>query len=411
MPGWIRTLLMTFSATLVVGSLVAWSAQSSEGYQVRAVMSNAAALSEGSPVLVNGIPAGRIVGLSVDGGKAVVDMELDSDETPLHSGSTALVRWRAALGERQVEITPGPGTNPEIPAGGMVPVAQEQVDVDQVLAALDPPTREHLASTLRGLDSTLKDDPQNVRRFLAEAGPAVGALGEVLKAVGEDGHAIRNLVTDLRGVIDPLAQRDQQLARTVTNLTSSVNALAPQQEAIGASLKELPGTLQEAGSTLDRVPQTVQDTVPALEDARPVTQRLTSVSENLTPVLRDLRPAMAELRPTVASASQLLERTPGLLDSSHQVLPQLKPVVDRLNPAVEYLRPYTPDVAGWLSNWGSAYSYYDTQGHYAGAIIRAGVSSLDENPGLDLTIDNDPRPAPGKASGKPWTDANGSGMR
>lgn len=341
----------------------------------------------------------------------MVEIGLDDEHAPLHTGSSALVRWKAVLGERVIELRPGPPRNPEVPSGGMIDVAQEQVEVDEVLAVLDPETRGHLGSMVRRLDATLRDDADETRDLIRDAGPAVGALGEVLKAVGEDGHAIRNLVTDLGKMIGPLAERDSDLTRVVDGLTSATQEIAPHQQALSDALVQLPPTLDSAKSTLDRVPSTVGETVPLLDDLRPVSEDLTSLSKNLSPFLAELRPAVAELRPTLSSASTLLHHTPALLDSAHSVFPDLNHLVDALNPAVDFLRPYTPDLAGWLSNWGSAYAYYDSQSHYAGAVVRAGVSSLDENPGLPLTLDIDPTPAPGKASGEPWTDANGSGMR
>lgn len=394
-----------------VAGCSALTSDSASGYRVRLILSNAADLAQGTPVVINGRPVGTISALGSKDGQAVIDVGLSESDVPLHSGTTAVVRWKAVLGERYIELVPGPAGNAAIPSGGMVPVSQDQVDVDQVLAALDPPTREHLTSMVQQLDATLKNSPDNVKETLQTAGPAVNALGQVLKAVGEDTHAIDNLVTDLHAMIQPLADRQGQLGQVVGNVTNLTTEVAPQEQQLSDALAALPPTLDQAKSTLDKVPGTVDKADPLLNDLRPAASQLAAVSHNLSPFLADLQPTVAQLKPTLAAASELLKNTPGLLDSAHAVVPDINSVVARLNPAVDFLRPYTPDLAGWLANWGSAFSYYDSQGHYAGAVIRAGVSSLDENPGLPLTLNTDPAPAPGTASGQPWTDAQGSGMR
>ncbi|NKQ54242.1 MCE family protein [Amycolatopsis sp. K13G38] len=406
---WLTASLVTISVG--AAGCTALASDSTSDYSVRLVMSNAAELAAGSPVLINGRQAGAISALGTKDGKAVVDVQLSGSDAPVHSGTTAVVRWKAVLGERYVELVPGPVHNATIPSGGMVPVSQDQVDVDEVLSALDPPTRAHLTSMIQQLNATLKDNPGNVQATLRTAGPAVDALGQVLKAVGEDSHAINNLVTDLRVMMEPLASRQGQLQQVVGNVTNLATQVAPQQQRLSDALAALPPTLGQAKSTLDKVPGTVDKAAPLLTDLRPAASQLAAVSKNLSPFLADLRPTVAELKPTLAAASELLKNTPQLLDSAHAVVPDINSVVDRLNPAVDFLRPYTPDLAGWLANWGSAFAYYDSQGHYAGAVIRAGVSSFDENPGLPLTLNVNPAPAPGTASGQPWTDAQGSGMR
>ncbi|SNR60438.1 phospholipid/cholesterol/gamma-HCH transport system substrate-binding protein [Haloechinothrix alba] len=396
---------------LVGGGVVLATGVGDESYELRTVMGNAATLKKGTPVRIDGFDSGMVTSVSTKDGEAVVDLAVDDEHAPVPSGTEVEVRWKAALGERVVELVPGPEGNAEMPSGSMVPVAREQVDVDDVLATLDPETREHVASMVQGLDETTGGRAEEVNSLLEEGGPAVDALGEVLKAVGEDGHAIRELVSNVRDMMEPLTERQDELRTTVTDLASTTDAMAVHHEQLGEGLEQLPATMEEASRTLDAVPSAVDETVPLLEDLQAATAQLPSAAQQLSPLLEELRPAVGELRPTLESASSLLQRTPTLLDSSHDVLPGLNETVDQANPAVDFVRPYTPDLMGWLSNWAGAFGNYDANGNVAAAVIRAGVSSFDENPGLGLTMNLDPAPPPGKASDEPWTDAHGSEMR
>lgn len=406
-------LLGALVTVAVVAGGFAWLAARHDGYRVRIVMPNAANLLSGSQVEIKGTPVGRVTGLETRDGKAVVTVSVDGSHAPLRSGTTAQVEWRGLLGERVVELQPAPAANSPIPSGAMIEAGSEQVELDQVLAALDPATRTHLDSTVRQLDASLRAHSGDLRATLASAGPAVQELGEVLKAVGQDGPAIKNLIAALRKVTAPLAERQAKIRRTVADLTATTGSIAAEQERLRQALAELPSTLAAADQTMRAVPPAVDSTVPLLRDLRPATDRLTSVAKNLSPLLTDLRPAIADLRPALGSANTLLRSTPALLDTTHDVLPGATTAVTRLDPAVDFLRPYTPDLVGWLSNWGAAFGNYDSQGHYFHGLVVVGTNVLDDNPGIAVGLKGGPKstPPPGMASGEGWVDANGSGPR
>lgn len=390
----------------------AWAA-SSEKYELELVMPNATNLLEGSRVEVDGKPVGEVTGLEARDSKAVVTVSVDDEHAPMHAGTKAQVEWRGVLGERVIRLLPGPEGNPKIPPDSLVQAGSEQVELDQVLAALDRPTREHLKSTVQQLDHHLKDHPQDIQATLKTAGPAVQELGEVLKAVGQDGPAIQSLIRNLRTMMEPVAGRQAELEKIVHELTAATDTMSSEQEQLKQALGELPSTLDSAKRTMDGVPDAVDETAPLLRDLRPATQQLNSVSRNLSPLLRDLQPAIGDLRPTLNSTNELLQRTPDLLDSTHGTLPGVTHALDQLNPAVQFLRPYTPDLMGWLSNWSGAFANYDSQGHYFHGAVQVSPSVLDDNPGVNAGLKGGPnsRPAPGMASGQPWVDANGSSPR
>ncbi|MCW2786665.1 MAG: Mammalian cell entry related domain protein [Marmoricola sp.] len=382
------------------------------GYEVQVVMPAATNLVKGSQVQVNGAPAGSVAKLQAKDGKAVVTLKLKSSFAPLHDGTTARISWKALLGERIVDLTAGPSKNAKLPNGALIEGSTDRVELDQVLAALDAPTRAALQSLLARLDTTLSGSQSNLQSTLQSAGPAVQALGQVLEGIGSDGPAIRTLVTRLHQMSSIVQAKDASVSSTISHLTSSVNVVAASREALQQVLAELPGTIDQADTTLDKVPSTVQAALPLLADLKPATARLPAVARELSPVLQDLRPAVAELEPTLGALDQLLGETPGLLAGLSSVVPQLKTAGTNAEPAIKYLRPYTPELAGWLSNWGSAAANYDSNGHYLRAFVEEGTTSVNVNPGiLPPGITKTSTRLPGEAEGQPWTDANGSGLQ
>jgi phospholipid/cholesterol/gamma-HCH transport system substrate-binding protein len=396
---------------LLVGTAVLLT-RAQSGYQLKLVLPSAAQLVAGSPVYIAGENVGSVDELEVNSGKAIATLSLASAHAPLHEGTTSRVEWMSVLGERVVTLYPGPTTNAALPDGFLLEAPSLQIEVDQVLAAFDEPTRKRLNSLIGGLNGTLTGREPQVHQTLQTAGPSVAATGELLRAVGQDGPAIRELVRELHQVTGPLAQRQAKVAGVVDDLQTLTSQVAPEQEAIRDGLKELPSTLDAAKGTLDLVPPASKPTVGLLNDLRPAVDRLPSVAANLEPVLDDLRPVTRDLRPTLESLADVLDRTPGLLDTAHGTLPALRDTVEDYRPALAFLRPYAPELAGFATNWGKAFSGYDSQGHvWTGVVAQGGLSASDESTVQPVPVGQPKTPAPGYLANQPWTDANGSGMK
>lgn len=396
-------------AALATGS---W-ALAGRGYTVSVVLASATNVVEGGQVLVNGFEAGKVERISVQDGQALLELSLDGDYAPLHDGATVTIAWKALLGERLVDIKDGPGTAATIPDGGLIHGEQAKpMELDELLAALDPNTRAHLSSLVNQLQTTLHGNEKDLNATLHTAGPALQALGQVLQGLGSDGPAIKDLVARLNGMVGTLAAHDKDIRTIVEELSRTASATARQRTQLADSLRELPSTLDTAGRTLDSVPGVAGKATPLLQDLRPATQQLRSVADNLTPVLKDLRPLVGELGPTLSAAATLLDNTPALLDTAHGTIPGINAAVSYLQPALNFLRPFTPEVMGWTSAWASMSGNYDANGHYGRFLVNAGPTSVVDNPGITPPgTAYDPYPAPGANVGQPWTDAFGSGVR
>lgn len=398
---------VTVVAVLVGGGL--WWSASDGGYDVTVVFPSAPLLVSGSPVQVAGTQVGTVEGLSVEGGKAMVRIGLDEAFAPVHAGTTARIEYKALLGERIVALEPGDRHNPPIPSGGVVVGGRERVELDHVLDALDPPTRERLVSLVAQLDETVTTRPDAVRDTLATGGPAVEALGEVLAAVGDDGPALRDLVLRVRDLAADLNGRRGEVRTVVDGLDGALSGLAGRHEALAAALQELPATLEQADETLARVPAAADAATGLLEDLRPATTRLPALAADLRPLVADARATMADLRPAMGALQSLLGHTPRTLDLTASFVPRTEELLGNILPVLAFARPYTPEVAGAVSNLASAAAGYDANGHYVRVYTGAGGASFNSlpatpPPGLRMRPD---RP-PGALEDQPWTDAHGS---
>lgn len=406
--------------TILIGAAVAIVAVggyrllgSTDKYHVTVPLASAANLVSGGPVMENGFQVGTVSSIKAVDGKAMVSMDLDKQYAPLHDGATVDMSWKALLSERQLQLVDGPASNPTIPDGGMVPGVQPApVELDQVLNALDAPTRAQLKGFIADLRQTLRGHETAAHETLTTAGPALAQLGSLLTAVGTDGPAIRDLVARMSAMLTQVDQHNSSVQAVVDNLATLTAQIAQQRGALSTALHGLPNTLALAQTALERVPAAAQQAVPLLQDLAPATGSLTSVSTNLKPLLGQLTPAVADLDPTLAQLRGLLGVSPQTLNSLNALLPELQTTLTGAKPATSFLRPYSPEIAGWISTWDSAMANYDSLGHYTRLLLQAGPTSVDGTseaaaPGSS----NDPYPAPGGIVGQPWTDANGSTLR
>lgn len=421
--GGVRRLLPvrpTGRAPRVVGAVVGLgvvaasvSAFTDDGYEVQVALASATNVVAGAPVLVDGFESGSVRSIDLEDGRALLTLALDEEVAPLHDGALVVVGWKATLSERLVEITDGPAENAEVPDGGLVPGEMPvPVEVDDVLSALDAPTRATLQSLLTRTSAALEGNEADANATLRAAGPTLAQLGEVLRALGTDGPAIENLVARLDEMLGVLAARDGEVQGAVDTLGDLTTQVATRREELSAVLDELPATLGQAEDTLALVPSVADEVVPLLGDLEPATAQLTPVAEDLAPLLADLRPLVADLGPATSSLQALLEVTPGLLGTTRATLPGVTETVGDLRDPVAFLRPYTPEVTGFFSTWASAFANYDANGNFARIHGQAGATSLNENPGLvPPGVTYDPYPEPGAIVDQPWTDAYGSELQ
>ena len=274
----------------------------------------------------------------------------------------------------------GRPAQPRIPNHGLIRGQMPKpTEIDQVLNALDGPTLDHLKSLVNQLNDTTGGHEADINATLQAAGPSLKSIGGVLDSVGTDGPAIQQLAIQLNNLTGAFAAHQTDVRTIVDQLTRLVSQAAGKQQQFREALTVLPPTLRTAKGTLDKIPPVADKTVPLLHDLDPATRKLRSVAGNLRPLLNDLRPAVQDLRPTLRSLDRLFDYAPDLLNSAHGTLPDLTNALNNLSGPLNFLRPYTPEASGWISNWGSAFSATDSDGHYARIQAQQGLGAPDHS--------------------------------
>src|SRR5215211_5383333 len=118
-------------------------------YDLAAHVPDAQGLVEGNEVRIGGKRVGVVKTITAEKTPrrpyAKLGLQLDKTAEPVYSGARVTVRPRSPLGLKYLEVIPLKVGKPLAP-GESLPLgtARQSVDLDQVLAALDPPARRSL---------------------------------------------------------------------------------------------------------------------------------------------------------------------------------------------------------------------------------------------------------------------------
>ncbi len=114
---------------------------------------------QGQSVRVSGVQIGQIGGVTLKNGVADVQMQIDEKYKRLiHTDASALLRPKTGLKDMFIEVNPGSKSSPVAKPGWTMPVSNTNPDinVDEILGALDGDTRQYLALLVNGAGQGLK---------------------------------------------------------------------------------------------------------------------------------------------------------------------------------------------------------------------------------------------------------------
>jgi phospholipid/cholesterol/gamma-HCH transport system substrate-binding protein len=282
---------------------------------------------QGQTIRVSGVRIGDIGDVQVQNGHAVVRMDIDPQYKDLvHTDATALLRPRTGLKDMFIELDPGTKRAPVAKQGWTLPESRSQPDVnlDEILAALDTDTRDYLQLLIsdgaQGLHGRVGDLRDVFRRFE----PTHRDLARVNSAVATRRVELRHLITALNQLNGELAKHGNDLTQLVGASSQVFRAFASEDRNLSTAVAELPAALRQTTDTFGRVerfanilrPATIhldpaaKALAPANAHVRPLAiQGLPLVRDDIRPFVRASRPFVRSLRP---AARQLSTATPPL---------------------------------------------------------------------------------------------------
>ncbi len=290
-------------------------------HELRVLVADARGVVPGrNDVRIKGISAGTITDVSLEHGRPVLTISVESSYGPLYADARAQLRPQTPLQDMYLDFVDR-GT----PRAGKLTTARPlaeantktSVNVADVMQAFSPAVRTHLATVLDQLGNGLDDRGAALREAFAALVPTLSTAQTVARQLGTRDAATRRLVHNMRLLTGELARRDQQVRQLVRDGGATLRTIAAHRGDLEQTLAELPGTI----TGLDR--------------------GLGAVSEALPQIDR----AMRALSPLVAELPRALTNVRALSADAAPAVRALQRPVGRLTPLARVLRPLSADLS------------------------------------------------------------------
>lgn len=270
--------------------------------EITAVFDQVAGLDNKSRVRVAGVPVGEVTKIELQpDGKAKVTMQVDRD-IQLHRGAFARVVNMGLLGEKYVEIVPGPQDQPPFPPqqalNGTASASIDQV-TDQISAVATDlkAITESLRATMAGPEGQkrIQDIVENVRVITAQIRELVAANRSNVDATMTN---VRELTAELRTTIPHLADSIEKVAN---NLNGTLGENREDLHGVVENMRKLSADLRTTSDNLNAITGQVRSgegTVGKLLYSNETHDRLTAA-------LTSVESGVNELRTTLGRANRI----------------------------------------------------------------------------------------------------------
>jgi phospholipid/cholesterol/gamma-HCH transport system substrate-binding protein len=291
-------------------------------YEVEAEMATAQSVTpgQGQTVDIAGVEVGEISSVRLEEGKAVVGLRIRNRFAPIYRDASVLLRPKTGLKDMVAELTPGTPAAGRLEEGGRIPIGQTLPDVnlDEILSALDADTRDHLRLLLGDGGTALKGNGRELAQAIRRFEPTARYARRVNEALADRRASIKRVVHNFSLLTEELGARDTQVSDFVDGTNAVFAVLARQDENLRATLRALPSTLSATKDALAKTDRMASELGPTLQALRPGARALGPSLRQARPFLRESEPVIRdELRPFARAALPTVrELRPALRDLS-----------------------------------------------------------------------------------------------
>jgi len=206
-------LSFTLYLAFTIGNIRVGQMFTKSTYKLTATFDDVTGLLPNDNVKVAGVVVGKVTGIHVRDGRAVVDFQVRKT-IKVPTDTSAAVRWRNLLGQRYVYLYPGTAST-VFASGGHIDKTRSVVDIGELFNRLGP-----IVQAIA---------PDKVNQF----------LDAITQALDGNENKLRQSLDDLATLTARLAQRDQAIGRLVTNLDTAAGTINSRDAEIKAVLDNL----------------------------------------------------------------------------------------------------------------------------------------------------------------------------
>lgn len=286
-----------FGLFFVASLLLTWwiagqiTGRSGGGYELQARFDDVAGLVAGNDVRLAGVPVGRVTGISVEDGDAVVRLEVD-EGVELPADTAVAVRWRNLIGQRYLSLRPGDAEE-RLGDGDDIAETDDVVDLGRIVNQLSPLAQavgpEQVNRILTALVTAFEGNDGAFDALATDLGSLAGALADRSELLGQ-------MQADYATITDAIASRDEQIAAMVSNLAALTGTLDATDRLVEAAVAEAGRFARGAEAVLAR---TTDDLGAVLEQLPVVTGTAVESLDKIETAIRTFSPMMDAVLPTL----------------------------------------------------------------------------------------------------------------
>jgi virulence factor Mce-like protein len=231
----------------------------SNEFALNAEFATANGLVPQAEVRVSGVHVGTVlaIGDSSDGG-ALVQMALQPN-IRLRQDTRAVIRPKTLLGEKFVELVrPQASDQPYLQSGATISKAQtgQAVEIDDILNAMDAPTRQAMSESFRQLGVALDGRQQDVSAALPPLDSTMANLRPLARVGESRQQELDRILTNLNTIMQALADEQDQLGHLVDSGDTVMTGIASRDQALA-------GTVQHGAAVFGSLDQAFNGVTPA----------------------------------------------------------------------------------------------------------------------------------------------------
>ena len=371
---------------------------SGSSYQVRAIFQNASQIVSGDQVDVAGTPIGTVSQIALTpNGEAALTLNIDNSQfTPLHQGTTAIIRQASLSGiaNRYVQLDLGSATAPQIPDKGVLSSTSttSTVDLDELFNTLNGATRKGLQNVFQGSASQYAGRGNQAQLGWEYLNPAIATASILFHELNRDTGKFTRFVTSSSHLVTDLASRQADLSGVVSHLSTTFTALANQHVALGESIQRLPPFMRLADTTFVNLRSTLVPLTSLVNVTKPVAPKLQTLLQQLRPLAIDAVPTVNDLSSIISRpganndlidlnklAPALAKVTVGHVFADGKTrrgaFPVSQQALTESIPELAVARPYAVDLTGWFEGYSHP-GVYDANGATSRVAAVVGLGSL-----------------------------------
>src|SRR5437588_1180888 len=212
----------------------------SNEFALNAEFASANGLVPQAEVRVSGVHDGPVLAIDdANDGGALVHMALQPD-IRLRQDTRAVIRPKTLLGEKFVELVRPQGSNQAyLESGATLPKGQtgQAIEIDDILNAMDAPTRKAMSESFQQLGIALDGRQQDIGAALPPLDSTMANLRPLARVGESRQQELDRILTNLNTIMQALADEQDQLGHLVDSGDTVMSGIASRDQALAGTVR------------------------------------------------------------------------------------------------------------------------------------------------------------------------------